>query len=99
MYEFKVFAKCPYFKFQIRLQAGFLKEHPALQTNLDLNDQYRDLISNRLDLAIRMGTPSSLAKRSPLFGRLGYLVTQIDRRSLFWRQKPSRAGSRLTQRQ
>ncbi len=37
---------------------GFLKEHPALQIDLDLNDQYRDLISNRLDLAIRIGTPS-----------------------------------------
>lgn len=39
----------------VKVIAEFLKQHPALSINLDLNDQNVDLIAQGMDIAIRIG--------------------------------------------
>ena len=69
---------------------GFLKENPALQIDLDLNDQYRDLISNRLDLAIRIGTLNDSSLKSRQLAPIHHIVAAAPS---FWQEhgKPENA--------
>ncbi len=39
--------------------ASFLKQHPRLSLDLVLSDSYVDLASERIDVAVRIGTPAS----------------------------------------
>ncbi|ASJ75292.1 LysR family transcriptional regulator [Granulosicoccus antarcticus] len=70
---------------------GFLKANPDLQIDMDLNDQHRDLISNRLDLAIRIGTLHDSSLKSRLLAPINQIVAAAPS---FWKEhgKPAFAA-------
>lgn len=60
--------------------AGFLRQHPRVSLDLVLSDAYVDLVSDRVDVAVRIGVldrqPHLIVK--PLAGHLRYVVASHD---------------------